>query len=373
MSNSCKNVPPDLNLLVGPALLESLLSWCLYGMLIVQLYIYFLGSFKDGYKVKFTGKVRIHLEKINHLVGTVYGLFAIDTWHTVAITSIAWSFLVSGWGDPNSLQFTGWGFALLPLISGLSSTWVQFFFAWRIYILGQGSYHFVWKIIVTIICTVSLAQGIAGAISGIKFLSINDIQKFNLIYGPAATWLAASAAADVMIAVSMVILLLSAKKRIKNLNTNTEAVLTRLIHLTVKTGAVTAITAVVDLGVFLGQPQTNLYLLMSLILGKLYTNTLYATLNSRAQSAHILNPGGSQLPVIHINHSTTTEVCDSDCNFNGAKVHLGLERSSAPLQTFSHHSSPGQNIVGRNGVQPVVNEENAADSVSTTVGGLEWR
>jgi hypothetical protein len=41
----------------------------------------------------------------------------------MAITSVAWSFLVSGWGNPDALRFTGWGFALIPLISGISESY----------------------------------------------------------------------------------------------------------------------------------------------------------------------------------------------------------------------------------------------------------
>lgn len=38
----------------------------------------------------------------------------------MAITAATWSFLVAGWGNPEYYLFGGWGFALIPLISGLS-------------------------------------------------------------------------------------------------------------------------------------------------------------------------------------------------------------------------------------------------------------
>ncbi|KIK53505.1 hypothetical protein GYMLUDRAFT_49288 [Collybiopsis luxurians FD-317 M1] len=310
--------PADIQLLVGPALLGSLFSWCLYGMLIIQLYMYWINFRRDGYKIQIT----------------VYGLFAVDTWHTVAVTSIAWSFLVSGWGNSDALRFTGWGFALIPFISGLSAAWVQLFFAWRIFVLGKGRFHLVWKAIVIVICAISLTQGIAGMISGIKFLSINDITQFHLIYAPAAIWLAGSAFVDVLIAVSMVVLLSVAKKRINLLNTSTSAVLTRLIHLTIETGSVTAIAAVVDLGFFLGQPSNNLHLLMALILGKLYTNTLYATLNSRPISSQ-QHQSVSRFEAAAIRISTATEVSDPDAYPNNRK-HRSLQSPPVPLQTFNN-------------------------------------
>ncbi|KIK53530.1 hypothetical protein GYMLUDRAFT_232775 [Collybiopsis luxurians FD-317 M1] len=319
---------PDIQLLVGPALLGSLFSWCLYGILIIQLYIYCLHFRRDGYKIQIT----------------VYGLFVIDTWHTVAITSIAWSFLVSGWGNPDALRFTGWGFAFIPFISGLSAAWVQLFFAWRIFVLGEGRFHLFWKGIVALICAISLTQGIAGMISGIKFLSINDIQQFHLIYGPAATWLAGSAFVDVLIAVSMVVLLSVAKKRINLVNTSTDAVLTRLIHLTIETGSVTAIAAVVDLGFFLGQPKNNLHLLMALILGKLYTNTLYATLISRPVPVQ-QPPSHSRFEAAAVRISTVTETSDTDAYPNNNRKYHSLQGAPIPLRPFNNEHN-GQLVKG---------------------------
>ncbi|TFY81198.1 hypothetical protein EWM64_g2814 [Hericium alpestre] len=214
---------------------------------------------------------------------TVYGLFIIDTFHTVIVTDVGWSFLCTGWGDLNALRFTSWGFNIIPLSeeSTLAAAWVQFFFAWRIRTLGmQGSHPWIWQAVTLLIVLVALAQGSAGIAAGIRFTLLADIEQFHIIYGSASvraissetdltdvlvlqTWLAGSAACDVLIAVSMVILLSSAKKRAYG--EKSDRLLSRLIRMTVETGAVTATAAVLDLAFFLGQAQNNLHLLMCVL------------------------------------------------------------------------------------------------------------
>ncbi|TFY79283.1 hypothetical protein EWM64_g4729 [Hericium alpestre] len=276
-----------------------LLLWCLYGILFLQLYLYYLSFPTDNLWIKIT----------------VYGLFIVDTFHTVIVTDVGWSFLCKGWGDLNALRFTSWGFDITPLVSGIAAAWVQLFFAWRIWTLGmRGNYPWIWKIVTILIVLVALAQGIAGMAAGIRFISLADIAQFHIIYGSASTWLAGSAACDVMIALSMVILLSGAKKRA--FGTKSERLLSRLIQMTIETGAVTATAAVLDLAFFLGQPENNLHLLMALLLAKLYTNTLYATLNSRAQ--------------FHRRTETGTVVLGSGESYGGRSQTTGLSGIKFP-------------------------------------------
>jgi len=196
--------------------------------------------------------------------------------------------------------------------------------------------------------------------AGIRFVPLGDIAMFHIIYGSAATWLAGSAACDLLIAVSMVFLLSSARKR--SFSERTERMITRLIRMTVETGVVTATAAILDLAFFLGTPENNLHLLMALILSKLYTNTLYASLNSRAgiftdeesnitdtasrgrsgfatsfRMPHSTNPGlhshtNTVQPVIHVDR--ITEV--SDPNGDSKLAHSDKDSSirSIPMIKF---------------------------------------
>ena len=48
----------------------------------------------------------------------------------------AWHFLAKGWGDPEALIKPGWSWIAVPLISGIVSCTVQWFFSWRIWKLS---------------------------------------------------------------------------------------------------------------------------------------------------------------------------------------------------------------------------------------------
>ncbi|KAI0275178.1 hypothetical protein BC834DRAFT_965607 [Gloeopeniophorella convolvens] len=247
---------------VGPILIGNLLSWFLFGVLTMQLYVYYLAFPKDSLWIRFTA----------------YGLFLFDLGQTIVITQVAWSTLCSGWGKPAALVHTSWGFALTPVASGIISAWVQIFFAWRVWVLGKNLF---WKTVTTAIVAVALAQGTAAVAAGIKYAGINDAEKISEINPMVSVWLGGSVAADAMIAASMVYLLVGAKKH-TTWNKKTNRRLTKLIRSTVETGVVSAAAASLDLGFYFGFSHNNLHTTIAIMLSKLYSNALMASLNSRA-------------------------------------------------------------------------------------------
>ncbi|KAK7447000.1 hypothetical protein VKT23_014213 [Stygiomarasmius scandens] len=278
MDPSTPPVDSQTLLVIGPVLIGGLFSYLLLGIVFMQLYFYYISFPND----KLVFKV------------TVYTLFILDLCQTVGITSTVWHFLCSGWGRPEHLFLTDWGFAMIPLFSGVSSAGVQLFFVWRIYVLGTLQTHSTaskvfWNTMIVIIVCVSLAQSIGAIVSTARWFSINDIRKFDIIYGSAATWLAGSAIADVLIAACMITLLNTARSKGRKqypLNSaaskRTDDLLSRLIRNSVETGAITAGAAVLELIFFLRLSNTGLHLAVALGLSKLYTNTLYASVNARA-------------------------------------------------------------------------------------------
>jgi len=228
----------------------------------MQIYVYHLCFPKDYWRIQFT----------------VYGLYFLDIIQTVLTTQGAWRALCSGWGSPSSLIHTTWGFAMIPVASGIISSWVQIFFASRIWILGQTTF---WRGITLITIAVSLAQAAAAIGTGIKFLGINNTLKISEVNSLVTVWLSGSVAADVLIAVSMIYFLVSAKGR-SMWRRRTNKRITKLIRSTVETGAVSAAAASIELGLYLGFNQNNLHTVIAFGLSKLYTNALMASLNSRA-------------------------------------------------------------------------------------------
>lgn len=53
---------------------------------------------------------------------TVYVLFILDAIETAFATYLAWTILVSGWGDPAAIVSLSWSSATIPLMTGISKS-----------------------------------------------------------------------------------------------------------------------------------------------------------------------------------------------------------------------------------------------------------
>ncbi|KAF5350316.1 hypothetical protein D9758_012808 [Tetrapyrgos nigripes] len=269
-------VSHDTILGIAPVFIGALISYLLMGTLIVQLYIYYMSAPNDRLVVKFT----------------VYLVFVLDLVSTVATTDSVWLMLISGWGRFEYLHLVDWGFTTTPLWNSLSSAVVQVFFGWRVWMLG--SHNSInkfekkfWRVMTVLILMVSVIQVVGAVVSTARFFPINDLAFVSIVFPSTATWLAASATADVMITVCMTVLLRRAiaRSRIEHfshITRQTDLFLTRIIRSTIETAAITAGAAILELILFFRLPNTGLHIAIALILSKLYTNTLLASLNSRA-------------------------------------------------------------------------------------------
>ncbi|KAF5350317.1 hypothetical protein D9758_012805 [Tetrapyrgos nigripes] len=292
-------VSHDTILGIGPVLIGALMSYLLMGTLIVQLYIYYMSFPDDRLFVKLT----------------VYSVFVLDLVSTVAVTDSVWLMLILGWGRFENLHLVDWGFTTVPLWNSLSSAIVQVFFGWRVWMLS--SHHSInefekkfWATMTVFIFAVSVTQVVGAIVSTARFVPISDLSFISICFPSTATWLSASAAADVMITVCMTVLLRRAIARsrrdyVSDITRQTDALLTRIIRNTIETAAITAGAAILELILFFRLPNTGLHIAIALILSKLYTNTLLASLNSRASFRLEEGSVGSRNPIaFRLDHSS---------------------------------------------------------------------
>jgi len=176
------------------------------------------------------------------------------------------------------LVITGWGFAMTPVVSGLIAAWVQIFFAWRVWVLGRS--HF-WTAVTALIVAVALTQAAAASAAGIKFARINNVERIYELDTLVSVCLAETATTDILIAGSMVYFLSSASRR-SMWSKATDKRITKLVRSTVETGVLTALAASLDLAFFLAFTHNNLHVAFAIVLSKLYSNALMASLNSRS-------------------------------------------------------------------------------------------
>ncbi|KAA1469912.1 hypothetical protein DENSPDRAFT_650841 [Dentipellis sp. KUC8613] len=246
--------PPIVKLVHGPILLGTMLNLILYGISITQTYIY-VTSFKQD-------KLWI---KIFILV-----IFVADTANTIFDIEFIYESLVNNFNHPAAIMRANWVFATDPAMTVIVSTMVQLFFCWRIKVLTGRTW------IVCILVIGSIVAGLGGIATSIAIGIVPKWLEFQKFEIPVIVWLATSALVDSTISAILVWYL----RHHKTGFSGSDDVLNRIIRITVQTGLVTSVWAIVDLGLFLGSPS-GFHLAFNFPLAKLYSNSLLSSLNAR--------------------------------------------------------------------------------------------
>ncbi|KAF8872220.1 hypothetical protein CPB85DRAFT_1399531 [Mucidula mucida] len=253
----------NLSLITGPYVLGYMWSYCLYGVLIVQVYMYSQQFPNDRRALKIL----------------VWSLFFLETLFTVFMTIAACKTFGSGWGDVNAILVFDWSWSPLPALSSFMGGMAQSFYAWRIYRMTKS----IW--LVGLIELVMLMQLTATFHFDIAYFSgsrlVLELYQFS---DEITIWLAGSATCDLIITVSLVFLLHKRKPASHGIASgflSTTDLVNKLIRFNMETGMITCLGAITELALFLSTHQYNFHLILFLMLGKLYSNTLMATLNYR--------------------------------------------------------------------------------------------
>jgi len=249
----------DLPPLLTPLLLAQLFNWALFGILTVQVYIYYVAFPRDKYKFKVVVGLAYMLEIVQVVLST----------HDVVRQ------LAAGWGNLSMLIPIGFYWFSIPILSGILSSMCQFVYAWRIFMFS----HAYW--IAGIICLMSATQMAFAVYDGVKsqeYGILLDIPKSG-IFESSLEWTVANILCDAIITCSMLYYLWRAKQ--STTIRPTASLITRIIRLTIETGLAVTVTSIVSFVTFMGFPETGLYAIPQFVLSKVYTNCLLAVLNSR--------------------------------------------------------------------------------------------
>ncbi|KAK7464990.1 hypothetical protein VKT23_006199 [Stygiomarasmius scandens] len=267
-------IPSNIVHIAGPLVVGYILNSILFGILLLQVYVYYLAFPRD----------RLVLKTL------VYGCFILDAAQTIMNISDAFSIFGSGFGDMSNMQKMHLAGLSVPIITGLISCAVQNFYAWQIYIISSS------KVLSLLISAVAFIQCTGAIVQGTFAFIVDDLATLqSRTFIECTIWLAGSAFADVLIAVAMTYYLVKSDKGLKR----THAVIRKLIRLTIETGSATATVAIIDCVLFLTVRKYPYHTVPARCLGKLYSNTLMAILNSRMRI-----PGSREDPDLY---SSSTE------------------------------------------------------------------
>ncbi|KAF7303956.1 hypothetical protein MIND_00626300 [Mycena indigotica] len=253
-------MPTTFDKTFGIWLVAQLFQAILYGMGLLQAYLYFFWYPKDGWWTK----------------GTVTLITVLETLQTGFFFAATYRLFITDFGNFEALSDFPWQ-ALAQLLTLYASTFVaQCYFAFCIYQLYKRNWWYP-----SIVFVLSLV-GFGGGVAQI-FLAVR-IQKFAELPSTSAasnTQAALSLAADIMITVGLIWRLHETRTGIQSTN----KLLNFLIMTAINRGVLTMITALLNMVLFLTQPGTFYFMLMILISGKFYMNSMLAMLNTR-QHAH---------------------------------------------------------------------------------------
>ncbi|KAF9008193.1 hypothetical protein BDZ89DRAFT_1144247 [Hymenopellis radicata] len=222
--------------LSGPHILAYFFNWGLYGVLTVQVYLYYTAFPNDRWGSK----------------ALVYLVYVLELLQTIILTR---------------MRLTWFG---VPVLTAIASGLVQSFFGWRIYMLSNS------KVAAVVVWALALVQCGAGTAQGIWASSLKTSELPQVTRPTLITWLLTAAVNDVIIAVLLTIYL----SRRKSGMSETDALVTRIIRLVVETGTLTAVLAVVTIVLFF-VPGPAYYTIIADSIGKVYSNNLMVMFNRR--------------------------------------------------------------------------------------------
>ncbi|KAK0430846.1 hypothetical protein EV421DRAFT_2090548 [Armillaria borealis] len=223
----------------------------LLGMIFVQYYMYFI-------KYQRRDKLWIRI--------FVYALLLVNVGGTVLYMVDMYMALILNFG--NAARST-WHSALTAIMAGA----VQLFFAWRVKVLTSS---WISASSVCFTALLAVAGGIATAAEANAQQAVTDFQTFKITV---IIWLVSSCVCDFLITGALVWYLYRGHKTGFE---QSDELMDRIIRLTVQTGLITSICAMLDLITFLAIASPNVHIIFTGMLGKLYTNALMSSLNARS-------------------------------------------------------------------------------------------
>ncbi|KAI0959388.1 hypothetical protein AcW1_004224 [Taiwanofungus camphoratus] len=242
---------------MGAAFIGVVVAAVLYGVSCVQLLYYYARYPTDAWHLKF-------------LVAAVW-LF--DTVHQALITHTVYTYLVTNFSNPPILGIIIWSLIIEVLFNGFTALLVQSFYALRIWKLSSQN---IW--ITAIVMLLILGEFSCVLAYAILAIQMHTFAELSQLKGLSMSVNAIAAAGDLVIALSLCFMLHRSRTGFRR----SDGLINKLIVFTVNTGLLTSVCAVCSLIAIVVLPGTFIYICFYFTLGRLYTNSILATLNARS-------------------------------------------------------------------------------------------
>jgi len=250
----------------GSAFIGLVASAVLYGVTILQTYLYYRNYPEDSRILKWMVAI----------------LWALDTVHLVLCTISVYSVLVLNFNNPAFLNTTTWSMNVQTYFNGLIGIIVECFYARRVWIVSRNMYL---TGIILILAVIHFALGIVFTVG-----SFETVRKdFSNLVWVTSVGLGSAAAADMLIGLSLCYYLSKNRTGFRR----TDNLITTLMKYSLTTGFLTGIIACLVVITFGVMPNNFVYVAFFWLLGKCYVNSVLAALNSRESLREKVHPPGS--------------------------------------------------------------------------------
>lgn len=240
----------------GAYFIGVVMSALLYGVTCVQVWYYYVSYPTDPW----------------HIKSLVFAVFASDTVHQALVTHSAYVYLVTDITNPAGLGDLVWSLIVEVLFNAITAFLVQCFLSMRVYRLSNKS------IPVTVVVMSSvIAEFVLSIVYVAKALPFQTFVDLHELQGISSAINATTAASDVLIAGCLCFLLQKSRTGFRRSDT----MINKLMLFSLNTGLLTGIFAVASLISISVWPNAFIYIAFYFCVGRLYCNSLLATLNAR--------------------------------------------------------------------------------------------
>jgi len=311
-------LPPTLKTQFGGYLISTFVCCFLWGLSTLQTFIYYMSGKTDRGIIKW-------------LPAT---LWVLDALHQLLLCVGMYQYLVQHFGDPNIIVEVVPELETSLIFQGLICILAQGFFAWRILRFSKS-----W-IVPIIAAPIAVAQLIATLYYvGRRLGSAAFSAILEFAWTIPATY-SINVFLDFCLSLGMIYYLYRQRPDVHSSN----AVIHRIIAITINTGLTTAIFSLVTISLYAANSESTIFGAIGFLLGPLYCNCVLANLNARS---YIREP---------LNHSNT---------FN-------LPASDTPLDTLRFKANPRAGVTSStNYTSTDVRTTKAGPGDSTTFGPVE--
>ncbi|KAI0756352.1 hypothetical protein C8Q80DRAFT_24866 [Daedaleopsis nitida] len=268
---------------MGPLLIGVILGAAFYGVSVSQMYYYYTRYQRDPWYYK----------------TLVVLVWATDTIHQCLISHTIYWYLITTYGDPTALTKLVNTIIIEVLFQAFTGLFVQSFFAARVWRLSGKKLYLTLPVVSMLIAEFVVAVAYTMIALDLEtFADLNKVKALSLMINIFA------AAGDVLIAAILCTILQSSKTGFEHSN----LLINKLMVFAVNTGLLTSICACTSLITILALPDTFIYITFFFLIGRLYSNSLMATLNSRKSLQDMSPTTGhtTSVSLRDISHSGTT-------------------------------------------------------------------